>query len=82
MICRIQRIEIGSAHRSFCHKVRRPPREFWTAQLHHEYIRDQASVPAIAVRERMDERERMVEPDGNLVGWMSPMLNPVAHIAE
>jgi hypothetical protein len=30
----------------------------------------------------MDERELMVEPDGNLVGWMSPMLNPVAHIAE
>jgi len=82
MICRIQRIEIGSAQWSFCRKVRRPPSEFRTAQLPREYIRDQASVPAIAVRERMDEREHMVEPDGNLVGWINPMFNPVTHIAE
>jgi hypothetical protein len=64
------------------HEIRGAPTERGTSCLHHEQIRNQAGVPPIAVRERMNQYQPMMESNRYFVDRIRGVLDPVASIAE
>src|SRR3546814_5827510 len=53
-----------------------------TSELDRQHVADHTRKTAIAVRERMDGNEPVAESDGNFIGWVGSMLDPISRVVD
>jgi len=68
--------DITLAHRAGILHIRASPRKPLTPEPHHQKIRHEAGVAAVAIRERMNLHQPVMEADRDLVRWICLVLDP------
>src|SRR3546814_20821934 len=56
---------------------------YWSSDVcSSDLVADHTRKTAIAVRERMDGNEPVAESDGNFIGWVGSMLDPISRVVD
>src|SRR5580692_478211 len=63
-------------HRTRILQIRASPRKPLTPEPHYQKIRHEAGVAAVAIRERMNLHQPVMEAHRDLVGRIRPVLDP------
>lgn len=72
----LQRGDIALAHGPGILQIGASPRKSLTPEPHHQKIRHETGVAAVAVREGMNQHQPVMEAHRNLVGRIRPVLDP------